>query len=165
MARPTSTQPLIPSIVDRLIDFEPEKSQETEKSRSQVIKELRESVRRDLENLLNTRLPCMELSEDNTVLDGTAAYYGIPDFSGANLQSGEGRERFRLTIENAIKHNETRFKTVSVELLDDVDDLDRSLHFRIDALLNVEPAVKPIVFDSSLEPVTRNFKVEDMGRE
>ena len=165
MARPTSTQPLIPSIVDRLIDFEPEKSQETEKSRSQVIKELRESVRRDLENLLNTRLPCMELSEDNTVLDGTAAYYGIPDFSGANLQSGEGRERFRLTIENAIKNNETRFKTVSVELLDDVDDLDRSLHFRIDALLNVEPAVKPIVFDSSLEPVTRNFKVEDMGRE
>ena len=165
MARPTSTQPLIPSIVDRLIDFEPEKSQETEKSRSQVIKELRESVRRDLENLLNTRLPCMELSEDNTVLDGTAAYYGIPDFSGANLQSGEGRERFRLTIENAIKHNETRFKTVSVELLDDVDDLDRSLHFRIDALLNVEPAVKPIVFDSSLEPVARNFKVEDMGRE
>lgn len=165
MARPTSTQPLIPSIVDRLIDFEPEKSQETEKSRSQVIKELRESVRRDLENLLNTRLPCMELSEDNIVLDGTVAYYGIPDFSGANLQSGEGRERFRLTIENAIKHNETRFKTVSVELLDDVDDLDRSLHFRIDALLNVEPAVKPIVFDSSLEPVTRNFKVEDMGRE
>ena len=165
MARPTTTQPLIPSIVDRLIDFEPEKSQETEKSRSQVIKELRESVRRDLENLLNTRLPCMELSEDNIVLDGTVAYYGIPDFSGANLQSGEGRERFRLTIENAIKHNETRFKTVSVELLDDVDDLDRSLHFRIDALLNVEPAVKPIVFDSSLEPVTRNFKVEDMGRE
>ena len=165
MARPTSTQPLIPSIVDRLIDFEPEKSQETEKSRSQVIKELRESVRRDLENLLNTRLPCMELSEDNIVLDGTVAYYGIPDFSGANLQSGEGRERFRLTIENAIKHNETRFKTVSVELLDDVDDLDRSLHFRIDALLNVQPAVKPIVFDSSLEPVTRNFKVEDMGRE
>lgn len=165
MARPTSTQPLIPSVLDRLIDYEPEKAEESEKSRSQVIKELRESVRRDLENLLNTRLPCMNMSKENDVLTGTSAYYGIPDFSGANLQSGESRERFRATIENAIRRNETRFKSVNVELLEDMDDLERSLHFRIDALLNVEPAIKPIVFDSSLEPVTRNFKVKDIERE
>lgn len=165
MARPTSTQPLIPSILDRLIDYEPEKAEESEKSRSQVIKELRESVRRDLENLLNTRLPCMNMSKENDALTGTSAYYGIPDFSGANLQSGESRGRFRATIENAIRRNETRFKSVNVELLEDMDDLERSLHFRIDALLNVEPAIKPIVFDSSLEPVTRNFKVKDIERE
>lgn len=163
--RPTATQPLVPSILDRLIDFEPEKSEEPEKSRAQVIKELRESIRRDLENLLNTRLPCIELDKQDQALTGTPAYYGIPDFAGANLQSGAGREEFRATIENVIRHNETRFKTVTVELLSDVDELDRSLHFRVDALLNVEPAIKPIVFDSSLEPVTRNFEVKDLERE
>jgi len=163
--RPTPTQPLVPSILDRLIDFEPEKKEEQDKSRNQIIQELRESIRRDLENLLNTRLPCMELGPGNTILEDTSVYYGIPDFSGANLESGEGREEFRETIEKAIRKNETRFKSVSVELLSDVDELDRSLHFRVDALLNVEPAVKPVVFDSSLEPVTRSFEVKELERE
>lgn len=165
MARPDSTQPLVPSILDRLIDHAPEKTEEPEKSRSQVVRELRESVRRDLENLLNTRLPCMALPRDAADLDGTGAYYGVPDFSGTNLQSGDGRERFRATIEKIIRANETRFKSVKVEMLNDADDLQRSLHFRIDATLNVEPATKPVVFDSSLEAVTRNFEIKDLERE
>lgn len=165
MARPTPTQPLIPSIIDRLIDYDPDKKVDTEKTRNQVIKELRESIRRDLENLLNTRLPCMKLEKGDEILSGTPVYYGIPDFSGANLESSEGREQFRSAIESAIKKHETRFKTVTVELLSDVNELDRTLHFRVDAMLNVEPAVKPIVFDSSLEPVTRIFEVKDLERE
>lgn len=46
---------ITPSIVDRLLDFEPTNPNEAPKSRSQGMRELKQSVRRDLEWLLNTR--------------------------------------------------------------------------------------------------------------
>jgi len=162
MARPTSTQPLVPSIFDRLIDLNPGVSEEFDMSRSQLLRELRESVRRDLENLLNTRLPCHEFSDDLDQLEFSAINYGIPDFSGNNLASDNEKEKFRKLLERAISFFEPRFKSVHVELVEANNEYDRTLHFRIDALLNVQPAVKPIVFDSSLVLVTQNFRVRDL---
>ncbi len=58
MRKPTTTQALTPSIFDRLLDYDPTQKVEPQANRSQVIRELRESVRRDLEFLLNTRQSC-----------------------------------------------------------------------------------------------------------
>lgn len=160
MARPQASQPQVPSIFDRLIDQPGEG--ERDATRSQLLSELRESVRRDLENLLNTRLPCNEFSENLDELEYSVINYGIPDFSGINLVSDREKELFRRRLEKAIAYFEPRFKSVHVELVDGVDEFDRTLRFRIDALLNVQPAVKPVVFDSSLEPVTYNFRVRDL---
>lgn len=162
MARPNSTQPLVPSVFDRLIDQNPGVSEDVDTSRSQLLRELRESVRRDLENLLNTRLPCHKFEEDQKELEYSVINYGIPDFSGNNLVSDREKERFRRQLEEVIRFFEPRFKEVKVELVDGSDEYDRTLRFRIDALLNVQPAVKPIVFDSSMEPVTHNFRVRDL---
>jgi type VI secretion system protein ImpF len=159
MARPPLTQPLVPSILDRLIDAEPGKVAEGYGSRTQMLKELRESVRRDLQNLLNTRAP--SLSGQGAALSRSIINYGIPDFAGADLSSAEDKEQFRAVIEAVIKRYETRFKSVHVKIVEGDGETDRALRFRIDALLNVEPAVKPVVFDSSLEPVTRTIEVKD----
>jgi len=163
MARPSLTQPLVPSILDRLIDSEPGKAAEGYGSRTQMLKELRESVRRDLQNLLNTRTPSLSLSGYGAALTHSIINYGIPDFAGADLSSAEDKEKFRALIEAVIKRYETRFKSVQVKILEGDGETDRALRFRIDALLNVEPAVKPVVFDSSLEPVTRTIEVKDVS--
>ncbi|MFC1751397.1 type VI secretion system baseplate subunit TssE [Pseudomonadota bacterium] len=162
MARPSSTQPLVPSVFDRLIDQNPGVPEDTDTSRSQLLRELRESVRRDLEDLLNTRLPCHKFEEGMEELEYSVINYGIPDFSGNNLVSDREKERFRRQLELVISFFEPRFKEVKVELVEGSDEYDRTLRFRIDALLNVQPAVKPIVFDSSMEPVTHNFRVRDL---
>lgn len=163
MARPSLTQPLIPSILDRLIDNEPGRTTEGYGSRTQMLKELRESVRRDLQNLLNTRAPWLALPGQWTTLKDSIINYGIPDFAGADLSSAEEKERFRSLIEAVIQRYETRFKSVHVTLVEGDGETDRALRFRIDALLNVEPAVKPVVFDSSLEPVTRTIEVKEVA--
>lgn len=163
MARPSLTQPLVPSILDRLIDTEPGKVAEGHGSRTQMLKELRESVRRDLQNLLNTRSPSLSLSGYGAVLTHSIINYGIPDFAGADLSSAEDKEKFRVLIEAVIKRYEARFKSVQVKIVEGDGETDRALRFRIDALLNVEPAVKPVVFDSSLEPVTRTIEVKDVS--
>ena len=96
MARPSSSQPLVSSIFDRLIDYDPAVSSEPDVSRSQLLVQLRESVRRDLEMLLNTRMSCFEFLDDMDELQYSVINYGIPDFSGSNLVSDREKEKFRL---------------------------------------------------------------------
>lgn len=163
MAKIRSDQPLIPSVLDRLLDDEPGVSRETAKSRTQVLRELKQSVRRDLENLLNTRWRCVSWPPDLNELGVSMVNYGIPDFTGAQLSRARDREEFRRVIETVIRKFEPRFKTVQVKLLSNGDALDRTLRFQIDALLYAEPAPEPVVFDSAVEPSSGTFDVK--GRE
>jgi len=165
MARPKVTQALTPSIFDRLMDYDPSRSVEAESSRNQVIKELRESVRRDLESLLNTRQRCGDVFAEWSSLQYTVLNYGIPDATGINIGSEDAREEFAKIIQKIIIKFEPRFKSVIITVSNNSSSIDRTFRFRIDALLRVEPAVKPIVFDSSLEPITRSFSVRDVEGE
>jgi type VI secretion system protein ImpF len=159
MSRIPTGQLLVPSVLDRLLDDEPDAKRELEKSRNQVLRELKQSVRRDLENLLNTRWRCKKWPDDLDELELSLANYGIPDITGADL-GGPRREQFRQIMERVIQHFEPRFERVSVDVLDNADPADRTLRFRIDAMLRAEPAPEPVVFDSSLEPSTGTVEVK-----
>ena len=163
MARPKADQPLLPSVLDRLLDDDPTVRTEPAKSRSQVLRELKLSVRRDLENLLNTRRTCTSWPEHLTELERSLANYGLPDMMGLDLAAARRRQEFQRLLEAVIRRNEPRFKSVSVEMLDNVNPLDRTLRFRIDALLYAEPAPEPVVFDSSLEPATGSVEIKGAG--
>jgi type VI secretion system protein ImpF len=163
MAKIRADQPLVPSVLDRLLDDEPENPREAPPSRTQVLRELKRAVRRDLEDLLNTRRRCLPWSDGLAELERSLVNYGIPDFTGANMCSAEVREEFRRTVEEVIRRSEPRFKSVSVRLLDNTEPLDRTLRFRIDALLRADPAPEPVVFDSALEPGTGTFEVKGGG--
>lgn len=164
MAKPDAHQPLIASLLDRLIDHEPEVTRETHRSRTQIVRELKDSVRRDLENLLNTRPPWHLPSDRWSDLQLSLANYGLPDFTGANLSSDENRERYRQVIEDIIRRYEPRFGHVRVVLLDEGETLDRTLNFRIEALLRVEPEPEPISFDSIVEPIHRTMNLQESAR-
>ena len=69
--------------------------------------------------------------------------------------------QFVRSIESVIRRYEPRFKSIRVTLLDNVEPLDRTLRFRVDAVVYAEPAPEAVVFDSSLEPVTGNVEVKD----
>jgi len=164
MTRVPADQPLIPSVIDRLVDDEPDRQQEPVKSRNQVLRELKQSVRRDLENLLNTRWRCAPLPPHLSELELSLVNYGIPDIAGADLGSAEQREEFRRTLEGAIRRFEPRFQTVAVEVLENAEPGDRVLRFRINALLRVDPAPEPVVFRSAVEPATGSIEVEGASR-
>jgi type VI secretion system protein ImpF len=164
MAKIREDQPLVPSVLDRLLDDEPGKRAEAPKSRNQILRELKQSVRRDLENLLNTRWRCVSWPPNLEELERSLVNYGIPDFTGANMAAPSERERLRRVIEQIVRRFEPRFKTVKVAVLGNADDQDRTLRFRIDALLYAEPAPEPVVFDSQLEPTTNDFTVTGQTR-
>jgi type VI secretion system protein ImpF len=160
MSRTPSHQPLVPSVLDRLIDDDPASSKESVKQRYQIIRDLKESLKRDLEQLLNTRWRCRQWPPDLNELEVSLVNYGIPDFTGVHFSSKERQEELKDVIETVIRNYEPRLGEVTVEVATDHDVEDRSFHFRIDALLMVDPAPEPVTFDTKMEPVTGDFSVE-----
>lgn len=160
MARVSEDQPLVPSLLDRLLDDQPSETRESPKSQNQVLAEMRRSVRRDLENLLNTRVIWIPHDDEMTELHRSLVDYGVPDITSVNLASEAGRKAFLRRVERAIEIYEPRFIRVRVKELENAGYLDRTLRFRIDALMRAYPAPEPIVFDSSVEPATGNFEVK-----
>ncbi len=164
MARIEADQPLVPSVLDRLIDYEPTASRESPTSRSQLLRDLKQHLRRDLENLLNTRRRCRSWPANLDELELSLVNYGIPDMTGSALGSAVGRDQFREDCEKVLRLFEPRFTKVAVEMLGNAEPLDRTLRFRINAMLHAEPAPEPIVFDSALQPVTGNVAVKGTSR-
>jgi type VI secretion system protein ImpF len=164
MATTLPDQPLLASVLDRLLDDEPDVRRDPPQPPHQVLREVKQAVCRDLQNLLNTRHRCVPCPPDLTELEQSLVQYGMPDFTTVNMGGGEGREQLRQLLEAVIRRFEPRFKAVQVLLLDSADPLDRTLRFRIDALLHAVPAPEPVSFDSALETATGTVEVRGAAR-
>ena len=119
-------------------------------------------MRRDLENLFNTRFRITDWPEELTELENSLLNYGLPDLATVNMIDANSRTRFCRFLEDTIRRFEPRFKSVSVSNLSaNVDENDCTLCFRIEVVLYVDPILETIVFNSILELVTRSVKIED----
>ncbi len=162
--RPRANQPLLPSVLDRLIDESPGVSQEPPLHVTHVLRELKRSVRRDLEDLLNTRWRGSPLPEHLQELPGSLVNYGIPNFNGTHLQAAQDPDVLTRVIAEAIERFEPRLKQVRVEVLGSNQPLDRTLRFRIEAVLRVDPIEDRVLFNSTIDPSTGNIQVEGNAR-
>jgi len=146
------------SVLDRLIDSEPGVSHEPVQFRLQSVREAKASVIRDLENLLNTRKSPEEPPRDFRYLQDSLLVYGLRDFSALNPGSAATRQQMRKEIERMISQFEPRLRNVAVRLEAETGN-DRVLHFRISAILIVEPLSEPVTFDTVLDVNRAQFKV------
>lgn len=128
----------------------------------QVLRQLREAVRRDLEYLFNTRYRCLSHPSEHEHLETSNINFGLPDLSTINLTASESRKRFCRDIERTILDFEPRIRSVKVSTQDKVDIEDPSIRFRVEAVLHVNPASEVIVFDSTLNPVTQLVDVSEI---
>lgn len=147
-----------PSVLDRLIDYEPGESREAPKSRSTSLFELKQSVRRDLEWLLNTRCHTEAIDDGLEEARRSVAFYGLPDIVGVNAKNHLEQQRLTKSLETAIRFFEPRFLNLKVSM-EPVNSVDRQLKFRIEANLDIEPAPEPIVFDTVLQMGSGEFVI------
>ncbi len=162
--RPANNQPLLPSVLDRIKDNEPDVSIDAPRNQAQVLRELKQSVRRDLEDLLNTRWRFVGWPENLSHLDDSLINYGIPDFAAADLDAAQNPDVLLAAIADCIRRFEPRLRNVRLQQLDTDDYASRTFRFRIDGVLCVEPLEDPVRFDSSLEPATGMVRIEGAGR-
>lgn len=161
MSRIRPDQLLLPSVLDRLIDLDPDNRNEAAKDRAQLLKDLKNSVRRDLENLLNTRVCYLDIPADMPRLQTSLFNYGVPDFGSMIMDSSVSIEGLRGRIEDVIRRYETRFQDVNVELdIDSKTRFSRSVRFVIHGVLHAEPEPEPVTFSSQMSKIAREFRVE-----
>ena len=124
---PRVQQPLL----DRLIDDAPDQQRDSAVSGADSVTALRNSVRRDLEALLNARRRWRSWPSHMTQLATSPIGYGIPDFASGAFGDVRRREELRQEIEATIRRFEPRFLSVRVNLIDNADRLETMLRLRI----------------------------------
>lgn len=162
--RPPSDVMPTSSILDRLLDDEPgstvEAAATARADRLKALARIKAAVKRDLEWLLNCKQSIVERPEGLPHLDRSLLAFGLPDFSAVSLDDAREQERLLRAIESAIRRFEPRLTGVRARL-EEGRGPDRSLRFRIDALLRLDPEPEPVTFDSLLHLGTKAFVVKE----
>jgi len=112
MARVDKKKKLRPSILDRLIDNDPNNNVEVDPDQHQKLKDLRDSVRRDLENLLNTRFRMLEPDSQFKEIQKSLLNYGLPDLATVNIADKEKRKEFGNHVMNRIGSYSNNFNDI-----------------------------------------------------
>jgi type VI secretion system protein ImpF len=156
MSRVNPEQGLLPSVLDRLIDPE---SAGTAWRHGYGVEQMEAAVRRDLEELLNTRQTFTRPPDEFPETAASIAAYGLPDLTSFNAITPQQREAIGRTIEAIIARFEPRLRDVRAALADAGDDKTRRVRFRVEARLCLEPAPE-VAFDTILELTTGHCSVK-----
>jgi type VI secretion system protein ImpF len=156
----TRTTPRVQgSLLDRLIDDAPDQARDPVISAADSMVALRNSVRRDLEALLNARRRWRSWPARMRELATSPLGYGIPDFASGAFGDPSRRDELRREIEDTIRRFEPRFLSVRVHLIDSKDRLETTLRLRIEAVMHAEPAPEAVTFDTLVDPSTDEIMV------
>ncbi|MCP2006877.1 type VI secretion system protein ImpF [Duganella sp. HSC-15S17] len=128
------------------------------------IEDLKDSVARDLEALLNTRAVIPEeLLKRYPECGRSIVTYGLNDFAGLSLSSTDDRAFICRCLEKAIARHEPRLRNVQASLELRADSINR-LNFAITALLVVSSAHEPVNFDAVLQPSSLHYTISKARR-
>jgi type VI secretion system protein ImpF len=160
MSDENSGSSILLSVLDRLLDDDPERPAELPLRGPALHRVAREAIRRDVEQFFNTRRRCVPMPEEYSELKDSLLDYGVPDLVGRNLANHKRRQLFLRELESFLRNHDRRFKSIKISPVGSVNNPERMLHFRIDAVLHAEPAPETMVFDSRIEPVSKTFEIK-----
>lgn len=152
-----------PSLLDRLFGDRTQSSANGVVSRLSM-DQIKDSVARDLEALLNTRIG---IAPD--LLDGypecrkSIISYGLIDFAGFCLSSTDDRAAICASLQAAIEQHEPRLRGVSASLEMEAGSVNR-LNFVINATLQVEESAEPVNFNAVLQPSSLHYSISKAAR-
>jgi type VI secretion system protein ImpF len=147
------------SVLDRLLDHEPESRVEAMPTSAQSLRAMKAALRRDLEWLMNTRRIIQAAPEEYKELQRSVYTYGLPDITSLSLFSNQDQTQLLKSIERAVAFFEPRLARPKVSLRP-ISDSSRAVHFVIEGLLRVDPEPVPVVFDTVLELTSGSYAIQ-----
>jgi type VI secretion system protein ImpF len=121
------------------------------------------AVQRDLEHLLNTRREEELIPAEYHAASASLLNFGLPDPTFYSLKSPADQQRMRRSIESALQSFEPRLGNVTVTI-EGFDEVKPVLHFRVEAVLKIEPAPEPIAFDTEFRLDSGQFALKGHPR-
>ena len=144
-----------PGLLDRLLG---------EHDRCMSLEQYKDSVARDLEDLLNTRcaLPA-ELMRAFPECTRSIANYGLVDFAGMCLSSADDRARVCAALKAAIERHEPRLRNVQARLEREAGAINR-ISFVIYGTLAGLSHTEAVSFDAVLQPSSLHYAIHRSAR-
>jgi type VI secretion system protein ImpF len=160
MASKSADSPVTLSVLDRLIDQDPKAPGEPPQTRLQSMRDLKSSLRRDLEWLLNTRQALDPPPKGASELPRSLHSYGLPDITSISVSSSDDQKRLVRIMESALRTFEPRLANVKVRFVPSGEEKAHILRFAIEGFLRVDPAPEYVTFDTVLETVNGAHQVK-----
>ena len=154
MARSKSDVLITQSLLDRLTDMD-----QWPETRSASISMYRESLKRDVEWLLNTRQPVIPELEGYPASAASVLNFGLPDIHSFDGSKGKEQNALTVALEKCIRIFEPRIDQPRV-FLTRTDLLSRSLKFHIEGQIVYENMNEDIKFDTTLELISGEYEVK-----
>ena len=150
------------SLLDRLIDLSPSERSEPAITWAQSVRDLKRSVQRDLEWLLNTRRTPNAAADASPEVKASIYNYGLPDLSSMSRDAHDSRTRLLRLVEDAISVFEPRLANVRASFVEETgaNANRRDLHFVIEALLRMDPDPEQVLFDTTLNASSGEYQVK-----
>lgn len=122
-------------------------------AQAQGIAGQRESLRRDIEAMLNSRRHLLSWPAWFEELDRSLLAYGLDDLTNESLASADFRARFVEETEKQLRRLEPRLGRFEVTVLPNRDELDATLRFRVTGAVTLGGRREEMHFDSHVDPV------------
>jgi type VI secretion system protein ImpF len=141
------------SLMDRLSE-----RQEWPNTQAGSLRVLKESIRRDLEAVLNTRR-CMTGELNGYELAAASVLnYGLEDLSSFQTNPDGHLMQMQRAVQQCLAEYEPRLVNVSVSVQDG-DLLKREIRLHIEAQLPLYPSVEIVSFDTVFDVTTERYSV------
>jgi len=146
-------------LFDRLQDDEPFEKQETPVKKTYNVEQMRESVLRELLEMLDTRVTLNKQNYDDIdfyeksvfgLKYGYPFFYGISDFSFYDVSNSEGKENLENEIKTAIEIFEPRLENVSITVQKTSPE-SQSISLQLEASLKVGEILDHFTFPILIE--------------
>lgn len=147
------------SFLDRLIDADPKSPADPPPSRARSIRQLKSSLRRDLEWLLNTRRRPDPAGAEFKYLERSLFNYGLEDVTTMSWAVHKDRTSLTKMIQDAVAVFEPRISRIKVVSLESTPGAKHILRFQIEGLLEMDPAPELITFDTVLQLSSGEYQV------
>jgi type VI secretion system protein ImpF len=155
---------LAPSLLDRLIDLDPDLTRDPAITPAERPEGLRSALMRDVEALLNARCKPVSPPAGLTDLADSLVSLGVEDFLSTSLVSDMQRNAFARDLQTRLARFEPRLENLSVAILPDPIPARRSLRLRISADYRERPGLPPIIFETRVDPVAGHFRLAEASR-
>lgn len=128
------------------------------------VAELKHSLLRDLEWLLNTRQVIDRAPDELKELQRSVYNFGLRDITSKSSDSVAVRRELIRQMEECIQTFEPRLTSVRVTPIGGDDSSTRRIHFVIEGLLRMEPNPERVAFDTVLDIASGKIEIQgDQG--
>ena len=152
MARTIETL-ITQSLLDRLSS-----SEDLPATRANSLRFLKDTLKRDMEWLLNTRRPPIHGLSGLDEANRSVIHYGLIDTTSLSLSSLLDHRRLQQAVQECIDHFEPRLQNTRVAIAEG-DLKQRQLRFHIEGQIRLNPAPEEITFDTVLDLTSGEYSV------